>query len=147
MLQIKLKPAMKNDKANGNKKESTSAHVTTDQLLNVKLKRVSFHKQGKDMSKENTGIVTLRDLQSIKLRRTPSGKASKNDENSTPLKNISNNFGARNVIERIGNSVEKRYVLFACVIIMGGLVKQNLVSHRPSDMLVSDHRRRGKEKD
>ena len=30
------------------------------------------------------------------------------------------------------------------IIIMGGLVKQNLVSH--SDMLVSDHRRRGKEK-
>ena len=33
---------------------------------------------------------------------------------------------------------------FVIFIIMGGLVKQNLVSH--SDMLVSDHRRRGKEK-
>ncbi len=82
-----------------------SMQITADQILKVKLKRVSHNQQENVGNKEKERqLVTLGDLQTVKLRKRPFGDA------NTPLTDLSNNF-QNNIDKRLKFSIEKRFVI------------------------------------
>eukprot|EP00794_Sanderia_malayensis_P013859 gene13859-15307_t len=86
---------------------STDVRVTKDQLLKVKLKRVSFGSCKKESQNLDPPVITLQDIRNVKLKRRPLDK-----ENATPLRDISNDgVGGRPLLSMDKRTPLSRYNL------------------------------------
>eukprot|EP00112_Aurelia_sp_Birch-Aquarium-sp1_P000240 Seg1019.15 transcript_id=Seg1019.15/GoldUCD/mRNA.D3Y31 product="Proline-rich protein 11" protein_id=Seg1019.15/GoldUCD/D3Y31 len=85
------------------KKSQSGLQITNDQLLKVKLRRVSFKAEhAKKTSGKGVQLVTLDDLKGVRLRKTPSKTAGKNglsSKSSTPLRDMTN-FTSGNTLKK-----------------------------------------------
>ena len=76
-------------------KSSSALHITSEQLCKVKLKSVSFNNEiGKEAPTKRGQLVTLKDLQTIKLRKTSNVigncEGMQAITERTPLKDVAN---------------------------------------------------------